>query len=444
MKLVIYLSKCKYFVSETDFKLNKANLLKAKKYFDRNQNFLYHSAFEQAEHFDCAVIIPCYSERWEVLKSTLQSLHVAGSVFKGKALVLIVFNAAKDDIQGVAQNSQCKTSLDDYLSQSDLTIQISALDIHFDSLKDSGVGYARKLGMDSIAMLCFSRSQYSCPLICLDADTVVAENYFVAIQEAFEHYSGKAFSIHFEHILPEVEELKEAIIQYELHLRYFIGIQRFYGLPFAYQTIGSAMACSAQHYVKVGGMVKRQAGEDFYFMHKFSKEQTLLNLNSTTVFPSSRISQRVPFGTGKAVNDFINRGETEMLTYHYAAFEPLDSIMELVHQLYGGKALLDPSQQLHKFLIDNVLIKSLDQLRKQAKTFRDFHHSFFQWFNAFRLMKYVHSVHETSHKKLPLNQALCYYFELQGLPYKQDRFTNLEILRKFDKKQSPQVNGVQL
>jgi hypothetical protein len=46
---------------------------------------------------------------------------------------------------------------------------------------------------------------------------------------------------------------------------------------YAYHTVGSAMAVKAYQYVKVGGMNRRQAGEDFYFIQKLVHSGNFIN-----------------------------------------------------------------------------------------------------------------------------------------------------------------------
>ena len=77
-------------------------------------------------------------------------------------------------------------------------------------------------------------------------------------------------SIYFEHPLhgPLEPKVYEAIAAYELHLRYYVQALRYAAFPYAHHTIGSSMAVRADAYAKQGGMNKRQAGEDFYFLHK--------------------------------------------------------------------------------------------------------------------------------------------------------------------------------
>ena len=55
------------------------------------------------------------------------------------------------------------------------------------------------------------------------------------------------------------------------------------------------MAVKALPYVKAGGMNRRQAGEDFYFIQKLVPSGGYFSLNSTTVYPSPRASDQGSF-----------------------------------------------------------------------------------------------------------------------------------------------------
>ena len=95
---------------------------------------------------------------------------------------------------------------------------------------------------------------------------------------------------------------------YELHLRYLNLFSRFTGFPYAYHTIGSCFGVRAETYASQGGMNKRKAGEDFYFLHKIIPLGEFREINNTCVIPSPRESDRVPFGTGAAIGKYLFRG----------------------------------------------------------------------------------------------------------------------------------------
>lgn len=412
--------------------MNNSNIARAQKYFDRSEELQYSDQVSFAKDLESIVVIPCFDEDWATLSLTLQSLVIAAELSHDLHTVLIVFNCHKDNVSAIATNTATLTSFLEWKEQVQSACHFTSINVMFEVPKKSGVGYARKIGMDAAAKYFYHSNKENGIIICLDADTQVASNYFTEILNSFREGSLEAASIHFEHQLPDQIQFRSAIIDYELHLRYFIGMQRLYQLPFAYQTVGSAMACTAEAYVRVGGMVRRQAGEDFYFMQKFAKEGTLKELHSTIVYPSARVSHRVPFGTGKTIQQIEDHHFDELLTYHPDAFQVFgmldDYLQGLYHQEDGSS-----SSSLLTYFRENGLESVVEQLRNQSKNVGDFKHRFFQWFNAFSLMKYLHHVHDGEFEKVNISVAIQNYFGSIHLTFSESAEENLLQLRGYDK-----------
>ncbi|MDR0436812.1 MAG: hypothetical protein LBH22_00765, partial [Bacteroidales bacterium] len=92
-----------------------------------------------------------------------------------------------------------------------------------------------------------------------------------------------------------------AILRYEIYMRcYHRNLVRI-GSPYAFTALGSAMAVRVDAYRKMGGMVPKKSGEDFYFLQQLSKIGKVVTQNSVVVYPSNRLSDRVFFGTGPAL-----------------------------------------------------------------------------------------------------------------------------------------------
>ncbi len=119
------------------------------------------------------------------------------------------------------------------------------------------------------------------------------------------------------------------ITLYELHLRYYFQGLAYSGFPYVFHTVGSAIAVKALPYVKAGGMNRRQAGEDFYFIQKLVPAGGYFNLNSTTVYPSPRTSSRVPFGTGASMAQTNSEQGSIFLTYNIQAFKELRTFFSI-------------------------------------------------------------------------------------------------------------------
>jgi hypothetical protein len=185
--------------------------------------------------------------------------------------------------------------------------------------KWAGVGWARKIGMDAAIKQVLKNNCSDGIIISLDADSKVLPNYLQTVENAFsKNPLLNFFTIHFEHPFDDQELsplICEGIIRYELHMRYYRNAMKWIGYPHAIHTVGSSFALKASAYVKQGGMNRRKAGEDFYFLHKLVLLGEYGNISSTTVIPASRKSDRVPFGTGAAITKWMEGSEELQHTY---------------------------------------------------------------------------------------------------------------------------------
>ena len=307
--------------------------------------------------------------------------------------------------------------------------------------KFGGVGLARKIGMDEACYRFEKARQKKGIIICFDADSRCTENYLVEIENHFKNNpKTPACSIYFEHPIrgfDHEEKIYQAIIEYELHLRYFINAQRLAGCPFAYQTIGSSMAVRSDFYQKQGGMNRRKAGEDFYFLQKFIALGKFTELNTTTVFPSPRISDRVPFGTGKAVGEIIKqKGNYE--TYNLQTFKDLKLFFAELKSIYKLKEnwrdIALPKSVLQYLALIDVDVR-LAEIIKNTSTFPAFKKRFFHWFNAFQVMKFAHFTRDHFYANVPIKEAASSLLNQININDVNNNSKDLLIaFRKLDKK----------
>ena len=281
--------------------------------------------------------------------------------------------------------------------------------------KHAGVGLARKIGMDEACRRLEQAGHSDGIIACFDADSRCDVNYLQALEaHFFAHPECPACSIYFEHPLEGDDfapEVYDAIVQYELHLRYYIQIQRWVGFPHAFHTVGSSMAVRCSAYQQQGGMNRRKAGEDFYFIHKFTPLSGFAELNATRVIPSPRPSYRVPFGTGRAVQEMM-AGDGAYRSYHPLSFAELRIFLKRLPDFYGGaitqlEQLIFPPWLL-TFLQDQHFNEKLAEIRLHSTTSETFCDRFFRWFNAFMVMKYVHFVRDQGRDDLPTEEAAAW------------------------------------
>ena len=387
-----------------------------------------------AADLEAIVVIPAYNEQELIL--TLKSLLKA-MPFSGSVEVIVVFNdseAADQEIQEFHKNQLIEFNAwaaAQHLDQNGISFYF----IHATQLpkKKAGVGLARKIGMDE-AFRRWAALEKNGPIVCLDADTLVADNYLVEIISHFSnHPKCPGISIAYEHPLEGLNPTeREAIVLYELHLRYFLAAKKYAGFPFAFETIGSAMAVRAQEYAKQGGMNVRKAGEDFYFLNKFSALPHFKNLNSTKVFPSARISERVPFGTGRAIGDMLKEGK-KWLTYSPETIETLFDFYSSIERFYEddeGWRKMNLNTKLMSYLAKVKFSESLSELKKNTNSYASFKHRFFRKYDAFQIMKMLHFFEAEGVERIAVNEAanwLLGKITIKG----STKLNNEELLMKY-------------
>jgi len=280
--------------------------------------------------------------------------------------------------------------------------------------KQAGVGLARKIVMDE-AVRRFNKSGYPEGIIIgFDADSTCKENFLAVIEREFRKHHLKGASIFFEHPLEGDEDpvLYMGITNYELHLRYYIMAQRYAGFPYAFHAIGSCMAVRSDDYQRQGGMNRRKAGEDFYFLHKIIPQGGYMEINDTVVFPSARVSNRVPFGTGKAMMDWMKQTETDFVTYHPSIFESLKIFFDLLPDLFQADEsrqeliLKNLPEEIDLFLDQENIKEKLQEFRDHTSHLSTFSDRFFSWFNGLKLLQCVHFAQENYYPAVSLSEAI--------------------------------------
>jgi hypothetical protein len=108
---------------------------------------------------------------------------------------------------------------------------------------------------------------------------------------------------------------------------YFINLLRI-SSPYSFTALGSAMAFPVWVYKSVGGLTAKKSGEDFYFLQKIRKFGKIIIHNTEKVFPASRFSDRVLFGTGPAM---IKGSEGNWESYPIYDYQLFDKIHQTYH-----------------------------------------------------------------------------------------------------------------
>lgn len=374
---------------------------------------------------DQVVVIPALAER-DRLFHTLDSVAANPENDLARTLaVCVVNNRETADAETIENNQETLARLASVVRDDSGSFRLGYVDAASPSSgfsEKGGVGLARKIGLDwGIELLRHSASPVRL-LISLDADTTVEPSYLPAIRRHFESENAWAGVVDYAHPLEGAGEEMAAIVCYELFLRYHVLGLEYAGSPYAFHTIGSTMVCRAEAYVAVSGMNRRQAGEDFYFLQELAKTGRVDRISGTTVYPSARRSDRVPFGTGARVGRFLDGERDEHLLYHPESYRILRDWLRSVtgQPERSGIELLESARdiapELAAFLEALSFGEVWDRIRKNAanteQTVRQFH----RWFDGFRTIKLIHHLRDHGFPDQDMFPAIRTLFQAAGLP----------------------------
>jgi len=399
----------------------------------------------QGERYAGAVVIPSLAES-RFLFSTLHSLTQNPPDLLSRFLILVVVNHRQDASPGEKADNQETLRILSCGEPSLAGLQLAWVDAASPGLelpaKTGGVGMARKIGLD-LALTRLNYGETPPILISLDADTLCRPDYLPSILSHFQEKSAHAAVIPFCHQLGATPEEDQAIRRYELFLRaYVLGLSRA-GSPYGFHTVGSAMACTAEGYARIGGMNQRGAGEDFYFLQQMAKTGGISQVKGTVVYPSARTSHRVPFGTGRSMTDLLSRKEGVLLFYRLECFQILARWLALMAQSLGleGKEIqektLKISSDLFEFLKENKFEFIWEKLQRNFRTSRNLWKGFHDWFDGLKTMKLIHHLSAGPYPRKDPESVMPEFLVWAGLKPVEGIAPQLELLRKV---QIDQVN----
>lgn len=411
-----------------------------------SDNALFPEFVEEApdDRTGIIVVVPSFDEpSFTILLDSLNSCEVSDC----KVEVLVVINAPADaSPESIQNNSGCIQNIRKWLSDNNPFFKVHYFDTGIAPVTGWGVGLARKCGMDEAVRRFNMLENPEGVIVSLDSDCTVGKNYFTALCDDFYiNKNKKACSLYFEHPLkgnqyPEV--IYDNIAQYELHLRYFVQSLKFAGFPYSFHTVGSALAVKALQYVRAGGMNRKQAGEDFYFIQKLAPMGGYFSLNSTTVCPSPRESFRVPFGTGVTMKKMSGDSDNMMLTYNPEAFSDLSILFSMAAKMYSEEHNMITETYnllpagLKEFVTEEEWNFKLTEIQGNTSSMNTFIKRFYSWFNMFRVVKYLNYIHSTKYTKIHVNKAAAEMLALSGVKnIPDDTFSLLMLYRDMEKNQ---------
>lgn len=336
--------------------------------------------------FPEAVVIPAYDEE-EELPATLASLAAAGD---GDVAVIVVVNYP------AGTDPESSRRLFERLSNEPLYENRRLFPVYAPELT-GGVGEARRLGMD---MFIASRTPESVEqgiIFSLDADSRVAPDYFRRVRaELAANPAAPGVLIAVSHRAAPSPAQEAAIRRYERYLQRYADSLHRAGSPYDFIAIGSGFAVRAAACIRAGGMKRRRAGEDFYFLQELAKLGTLARISDPLVFPSPRSSARVPFGTGPAVSALLAGEELPEISDH--AFAMLGRVIAAATAPEG----LAGEAKNFRSSLDRVAVDFFERERffqlwpeiaaNQPDTREAKLRAFHRWFDGLKTLRFLHAV----------------------------------------------------
>ena len=381
---------------------------------------LFHPFIQHLPSADLRIIvvIPCFNE--PDIEEILNDLRNCSPTISPVEIIIHVNSPANSQKDISDQNEKTYSDLQSLLPE--ISESHKQFYVIFNSNlpeKHAGAGLARKIVMDEAIHRFNSINRPDGIIVSIDADTRCNKNFLSEIERHYDNNPGISGSnVYFEHPLKGnkfKKEIYEAIIKYELYLRYYRQCIKFTRYPYSFHTIGSTFNIKASVYTSQGGMNKKKAGEDFYFLQKIFPLGNFSEINTTTLYPSPRPSDRVPFGTGPAISQII-ANDMNLNTYTFESFLLLKMHFSNVPALFGIndfdlRSFLERiPEPLRSFLINTSFELKVKEINENCANNKSFVKRYFRWFNSFQILKYLNHSHKDHFRQIPVKKASDAYF----------------------------------
>jgi len=373
--------------------------------------------------YDHSLVIPAHQETLSSLKAVWQNIpeHIS-------LLVTIVVNSSKS-----SSNSEIRL-FDDLMNEDQITelrpgtylISKSAGPdlIIIDRFSEKrtinnlqGVGLARKIGCDVTLQLYHSNCINSPWLRNTDADAVLPTDYFdIEISDVsgflypFRHLPG---SLESNSLCQQPLEEQLATSLYDLSLLYYPAGLRQAGSIYGFPSVGSTLCCTAKAYAQIRGFPKRNTGEDFYLLNKLCKVGPVKAIDCSPIELSSRLSTRVPIGTGQAIARISDLSDPihEFQFEHPDCFKRLHDFLRQLSQIAdsGDTEVLDQDQTI-SFYVKTSGLRSLIEKKLEVQRRPEVRLKFMMdWFDALRTRQFIHAVRDRDCGSVSLEELTRYF-----------------------------------
>ena len=337
-----------------------------------------------------SIVIPAYNEL-DSLFITLNSINKNNIDLLLSTIVVVVINNSEKTPNTFKINNLLTIK---QIQKSKFYFNLLFIDASSKGLelpeKYAGVGLARKIGIDLILPYMLSKKSL---IFCTDADVTVSPDYLLSVSNYFTNNKSSAAVIGFKHRKANIELIDSEIQIYENYLKDTAKQLKKAGSPYSYVSMGSTMVCTLEAYCAVGGMPKKKATEDFYFLQALSKFCSVESINKELIFPSSRPISRVHLGTGFRMKQVQNGLRISSLYFDENAFEYLAQWISTVKNCWDLNivSLLSKTNKIHPqfntFIIEEGINRVWKKLQQNSKSRKQFINQFHRWFDGLKTIK---------------------------------------------------------
>ena len=145
-------------------------------------------------------------------------------------------------------------------------------------------------------------------------------------------------------------------------------------------------------------------GLDFYLLQQLSKTGCSIEMiEEAFVFPSDRVSDRVPFGTGKAVGDIVESGR--WLTYHDHCYRDLGQVLDVVERGVANSAediLKNVPEVCKSWLVHRQFASVWPKLQNNSRDTGMLLQRFHEWLDAFQTLKLIHFLSDNAYPRMAM------------------------------------------
>lgn len=332
------------------------------------------SRFYPCEYTHC-IVIPCFNEEDDFIRQYADLVQNIN--FELNLLLIVIINQPDTVIEPNHNNQQQwekikKSHAVNQLSQQNILIKqysrcfsILAID-RFSCHKipaHQGVGLARKIGVDIAYMLYLQGYLKTSWIGNTDADAKLNLDYLSKINQIPISFSAQTFSFTHQDSEKNAQYPSNLIFYYtkiyEKKICAYVQGLKSANSPYAHYSVGSCIAINLEQYVKIHGFPKKAAGEDFYLLNKLRKLGQIYHHDDIYITLKSRISNRVPFGTGQNVQLLIENNDTYIF-YHPGCFILLRIFLETIlfilshTNLHHDDHILDDIQKISLLFNENI------------------------------------------------------------------------------------------